>query len=75
MKEIGEDREKEPAEDPALVLVENAVCKLMEHFETVQILTTKNVNGDTHYYEVGRGNYCARYGQAKLWVKKEERQI
>ena len=47
----------------------------MKFFDTVQIFCTKyekESEGQTSYYANGDGNIFSRYGQCKLWIKKEE---
>ncbi|OGW10293.1 MAG: hypothetical protein A2W75_02685 [Nitrospinae bacterium RIFCSPLOWO2_12_39_15] len=56
-------------------IIENHVSELMKFFDTVQIFCTKyekESEGQTSYYANGDGNIFSRYGQCKLWIKKEE---
>lgn len=63
----------EPNKD--LELLRKAVDTLGEHFDTVQIFTTRHdpagENG-TVSVNKGCGNWFARYGQIKLWTKYHE---
>lgn len=55
--------------------IDAAINLLSEHFETVQIFTTRheeNAIGTVRACK-GSGNYYARYGQVKQWVIQEER--
>ena len=55
-------------------LLDQACARLMEHFDTVQILATRrHEDGETISAASGQGNFYARYGQAKLWLMREER--
>lgn len=55
-------------------MLEEALSKLSEHFDTIQIFATTH-NGDdngTSHHNIGTGNWYARYGQVKCWVKTVE---
>lgn len=60
-----------------LEIVKHAAEKLGEHFDSVQILTTRHESGEekgTINVCYGVGNWFARYGLAKDWcVRSEER--
>jgi len=48
---------------------------LGEHFDSVQIFTTRHeptTAGGTATVQYGVGNYYARYGQAREWVLKQD---
>jgi hypothetical protein len=51
-----------------------ACQRLMEHFDTVQIIATKkdtdNVGTDAFWF--GQGNWYARYGSVKEWAIEAE---
>jgi len=53
-------------------IVKDAVAKLMEHFETVQIFVTRH---DSHVgtgaCTRGDGNFYARMGQVRDWIDRE----
>jgi hypothetical protein len=53
-------------------MVEQALNALGEHFDTVTIFTTRHEGGETHVLEEGVGNWFARYGQIKVWVREQE---
>ncbi len=60
--------------------IEKALDTLREHFDTVQIFTTKHgcTNGDgigTISFRKGFGNYYARYGQVQQWLIKENKSV
>lgn len=53
--------------------VRQAVLTLREHFDTVQILCSREDNGrDTTFVEQGAGNWFARYGQVCLFKQYAE---
>lgn len=51
--------------------VEKALHDVGEHFEAVQILATRTVEGATHYIFKGVGNWHARMGMAAEFVNGE----
>ncbi len=60
-----------------LGIIDKCVAQLSEHFETVQIFTTKSPvdykkdglePGDTPAFNRGTGNWFARYGQVDEWL-------
>ena len=57
---------------PQARMVEQALMQLSEHFDTVTIFTTRHEQGETHVIEEGIGNWFARYGQIKVWVREQE---
>lgn len=56
-----------------LLMVEKIAQQLSEHFDTVQIFTTKYEGSDvgTTNISTGTGNYFARVGQVGQWMVKE----
>lgn len=54
--------------------VKKAVEDLGEFFDTVQIFTTRHLEGDkgTVSYRFGGGNWHARYGQVREWLLIQE---
>lgn len=59
-----------------LEMVKKAAEKLGEHFDTVQILTTRHESGKeggTVNINFGVGNWFARYGLARDWIVRCER--
>lgn len=55
-------------------MVKEAVGKLLEHFDSVQIFVTHH-NGDsdqTEAFESGGGNFFARMGQIHEWVSIQD---
>lgn len=73
--EIGPDQEEATAIQAEMAKrMKNAVAMLMEVCDSVQIvgtMTCQKFNG-TVSYSVGGGNYFARYGAVKSWVKQQE---
>ena len=51
-------------------IIDKALAALMEHFDTAQILVTKDLpnEGCTLHIESGRGNLFARLGHAQAWL-------
>lgn len=66
--------EPDPEDEDDRVLRE-AVLKLMEHFDTVQIFATKVERekdpDSTINATWGRGNWFARYGQIQTWLDRK----
>jgi hypothetical protein len=58
-----------------LELLKRAIHDLGEHFTTVQIFVTKTEGGYTDLLSQGEGSYCARYGNVKEWVIREEERM
>ena len=61
-------------------LLERHCRQLMEHFDTVEIFCSKQVDEEggkgrrvTGGTVWGEGNFFARYGQVKLWVEENEK--
>lgn len=52
--------------------VKDAICKLGEHCDSVQVFVTIVDPEDktTHSFQLGTGNWYARLGQVKEWVKR-----
>lgn len=61
--------------------LKKAVAELAEHFDTVQIFTTRESDhlddgGEgTVNANYGAGNWFARYGQVRNWLVKSEEEI
>ena len=72
----GDDQRAEGDErdDAELAMIKLAVLKLMEHFDTVHIFTTRFVNSDegTNGLQFGDGNWYARLGMVKTWLAKQD---
>ena len=45
---------------------------IVEHFDSVQILATREDGGSTRSYAAGRGNYYARRGSVEEWLTREQ---
>lgn len=52
--------------------VDNAAAALGEHFDSVQIITTKLSSGETTTTSVGRGNWHARQGSVRMWLMRQD---
>jgi hypothetical protein len=55
--------------------VQAAIDMLGEHFDTVQIFTTRHEEGGeggTVNVSLGAGNFYARYGQCSEWLTKQD---
>lgn len=54
-----------------------AIQPLMEHFDAVQIFSTRYdpESGQTYTYSTGKGNWNSRKGTVGDWVKKEDEAI
>lgn len=66
---------KDTQREGRVKIVENHVNELMKFFDTVHIFCTKYEHGnegETSFYSNGGGNIFGRYGQAKMWVEKQE---
>ena len=62
-----EESEREISE-----LVDQCVARLMEHCDAVQIFVSVQDKDDkTSVYRGGRGNYFARLGMVKEWVRDQ----
>jgi len=53
-------------------IIDGHIARLMEHFDTVQIMVTIYKNGDTISLERGSGNFFTRLGQAGSWVSRND---
>lgn len=53
-------------------LVESHLSQLSEFFDTVQIFATRHEAEGTINVQMGQGNFYARYGHVRLWLKNEE---
>lgn len=59
-------------------VVNDAIQKLSEHFDTVQVFTTRyepNNEGNTIGLQMGQGNWYARFGHIKEWVSKQDEYV
>lgn len=67
-------------EDADLDIVKKFATLLAEHFDTVQVFVTKEVDEQdkveggpgTVNIQFGLGNWFARYGQARTWLVKQD---
>jgi len=54
-------------------LADQHLAQLMEHFDHVQIIASwASDSGDTMHISRGRGNWFARIGQCRAWMKFQE---
>lgn len=66
MSDPSEEIEKNDA------ILADFVSKIGEHFQNVQIFASNTMDdgeGGTMSLSKGAGNFMARYGQCRLWVK------
>lgn len=57
-----------------LKILDSHASQLAEHFDSVQIIVTDFCpQTGTGSMEVGRGNYYARYGSVREWMRDEDR--
>lgn len=54
--------------------IEQAIRTLSEHFDSVHIFANRHLNDNsgTVKWSLGSGNWYARYGQIREWVRMEE---
>lgn len=52
-------------------IIEEAVAKLGEHFDAVQVLVSWVDEGATHFMPRGSGNWYSRQGMAKAYTDRE----
>ena len=55
-------------------LCDRLAQELSEHFDTVQIFTSRHIGGGegTRSIAIGRGNWFARVGQVQAWLAAED---
>lgn len=60
--------------DKKLEFLQNQVKFMRGHFDTVIVFASHHddTSGDTSYWVEGSGNFCARYGQVREWMLKQE---
>lgn len=61
---------REEAED----LLDDAVMRISEHFEHVQILASRQTENSTQYVARGGGNWYARTGMAQAFLQTDQAQ-
>ena len=60
-------------EKKELKIVKDACSRLMEHFDSVQVLVTKHMGHEgTLNVSYGSGNYFSRIGLARNWILQED---
>jgi len=61
-------------EERDLKIIEQHLCQLGEHFDSVQIFATRHdpEAGGTVNAQMGSGNWFTRYGQVREWIIKED---
>ena len=62
----------DPDRDEDFRVLQSHVAQLAEHFDTVQVFVTKHTCDGTNLGTRGEGNWFARFGQIKAWIKEEE---
>ena len=56
-----------------LKMVQDTIQVLRQRFDTVQIFCSRHESaGGTTMIHWGDGNYFARYGQAQLWLMRQD---
>lgn len=68
MKKNSVDQEKEAR----LKLVRLAAHSLGEHFDSVRIICTHTMEGNTANYTYGAGNLYAQQGSVRDWIIEQE---
>lgn len=61
--------------DEALAFLERHVAMMGEQFDSIQVFATRvepGPDGATESFTTGIGNWYARHGQAREWVRKQE---
>lgn len=60
--------------DKKLKFIENQSKFIRSHgFDAVMVFASMfEPDGNTSYWALGDGNWCARFGQVKEWVVREE---
>lgn len=60
--------------DLEMAVIDDALQKIGEHFDSVHIFCTRyeNPNGETTCVNKGTGNWFARYGQVADWMVKQD---
>lgn len=66
------DDEIEVQKQRDLSVLEKHVAMLEEHFDTVQIICTRQHDKGTFQSDLGGGNWYARYGSTREWVMRQE---
>lgn len=67
-----EDLEEQQKKDIALIL--KYLSLIREHFDSVQIFTTRHLNDTlgTAKIDMGSGDWFARYGMVRRWCDAQE---
>jgi len=62
-------------EDEDLKILKSHALQLAEHFDTVQIITTRldPEEEGTFIIDHGEGNWFARYGSVMAWLRKNRK--
>ena len=70
------DNQIDDRNEKKLKVIDFHIGQLLLHFDSVHIFCTKyegKGNGGTSHFNVGEGNWYARYGQIKEWTIREEK--
>jgi len=62
------------AEEKQKILKE-ALVKLGEHFDYIQVFVGVREQGETYCASTGNGEWYARYGACREWIIQEEEQM
>lgn len=58
--------------DEIATVIDRCIARLREHCDSVQIFCTRlDENGDTLNFNLGSGNWFARFGQVVEWTHRE----
>jgi len=68
------EAELEKYNDELLEKLKKACEELYPHFDAIEIFAIKHENNEvgTSRFNYGIGNFFARYGLIKLWIKNQE---
>lgn len=64
-------------EEKDMALIREALNKLSEHFDSVQIFATRHESGEldgTVNITLGTGNWFTRYGHVRSWLVRNDEQ-
>lgn len=59
----------EPDKDPQLVMLEQVLNRLSEHFDSIQIIATDHKGSHTVIIQSGVGNMYSRIGAVAEWLE------
>jgi hypothetical protein len=58
-------------------IVDETVSKLLEHFDSVRVFTTRHDGNseETACYNSGGGNFYAQLGQVREWIVRQDQYV